>query len=174
MATGNELRRVKRGFQQIANFPNVIGCIDGTHIPVKKPNQNSAAFRNRKGFYSLNTQLICDHKLKITGVVCKWGGATHDARIFENSKIFDKGEDGELDGVLLGDNGYPCKAYLLTPVLNPRNEPEARYNRSHISTRNCVERCIGVLKSKFRCLSRDSKMRLFQETNAIVVVACCV
>ena len=54
MATGNELRRVKRGFQQKANFPNVIGCIDGTHIPVKKPNQNSAAFRNRKGFYSLN------------------------------------------------------------------------------------------------------------------------
>lgn len=174
MATGRKLRLVKQGFRRIANFPEVIACVDGTHIPIKKPKENAADFWNRKGYFSLNTQLLCDHKLRITGVVCKWGGATHDSRIFENSKLSEKGDNGELDGIIIGDSGYPCKPYLLTPLLHPQQGPEQNYNASHISTRNCIERCIGLLKSKFRCLSRDSKMRLKKETTASVVVACCV
>ncbi|KAG8239821.1 hypothetical protein J437_LFUL019404 [Ladona fulva] len=50
-------------------------------------------------------------------------------------------------GYLLGDSAYPSKSYLLTPVLNPRTPEEQRYNRSHIRTRNTIERCFGVLKS---------------------------
>lgn len=45
------------------NFPGVIGCVDCTHIaihapPAEHPEHPALAFYNRKGFYSLNTQIV--------------------------------------------------------------------------------------------------------------------
>ena len=38
---------------------------------------------------------------------------------------FENNEFG--NGFLLGDGGYPCRDYLMTPLLNPYTEPEKRY-----------------------------------------------
>ncbi|KAK3880924.1 hypothetical protein Pcinc_014574 [Petrolisthes cinctipes] len=32
----------------------------------------------------------------------------------------------------LGDSGYPCKPYLLTPFLRPQPGPQANYNMFHV------------------------------------------
>ena len=34
---------------------------------------------------------------------------------------------GEVNGLLLGDSGYACKKYLMTPYLHPQNGPQERY-----------------------------------------------
>ena len=40
-------------------FPNVIGAVDCTHIRLKRPSgPNEADFVNRKGFHSLNVQVL--------------------------------------------------------------------------------------------------------------------
>ena len=58
----SEFIRIKSGthsylFVIYAGFPNVLGCIDCTHIRLKKPNNNVADFVNRKGYHSLNVQV---------------------------------------------------------------------------------------------------------------------
>ena len=35
---------------------------------------------------------------------------------------------------LLSGSGYPCRPYLMTPLLNPQTRPERRYNVSHANT----------------------------------------
>jgi DDE superfamily endonuclease len=40
----------------------------------------------------------------------------------------------------------------MTPFNNPRSPAEERFNVSQRRTRSTVERCIGVLKSRFRCV----------------------
>ncbi|KAJ8949427.1 hypothetical protein NQ318_007527 [Aromia moschata] len=57
--------------------------------------------------------------------------------------------NGEIQGILTGDNGYPSSRHLLTPVLNPTTNPEEEYNRAHIRTRNVIERTFGIMKNKF-------------------------
>ncbi|KAJ8914912.1 hypothetical protein NQ315_016066 [Exocentrus adspersus] len=57
---------------------------------------------------------------------------------------------------LIGDSGYPLQPFLLTPIQNaPEGSPESRFNHAHIRARNCVERCIGLLKMRFTCLLRE-------------------
>ena len=42
-------------------------------------------------------QVVTDVDLKINNIVCKWPGSTHDARIFDNSRLGTKFEDGEIN-----------------------------------------------------------------------------
>ena len=35
--------------------PQVIGCVDGTHIPIISPKVNESCYVNRKGYHSINT-----------------------------------------------------------------------------------------------------------------------
>lgn len=55
---------IKSGFYDKARFPNVIGCIDGTHVKIIAPHEDEQSFINRKGFHSINVQGVCDHKGK--------------------------------------------------------------------------------------------------------------
>ena len=115
--------------------------------------QNYIPRRNRKGYFSLNVQAVCDTKLMFMNIVCWWPGSTHDSRIFDNSALCSQFRNGLIDGILLGDRGYPCCHYLMTPVLNPMTSKERRYNRAHIATCGMVERMFGLWKSRFRCIS---------------------
>nr|XP_023027599.1 putative nuclease HARBI1 [Leptinotarsa decemlineata] len=48
--TNEELKETQTDFQNIANFPNVIGAVDCTHIRIQSPGgENAENFRNRKG-----------------------------------------------------------------------------------------------------------------------------
>lgn len=75
-------------------------------------------------------------------------------------------------GVLLGDGGYKLETYLMTPFRNPSNDDERKFNRSHITTRNTVERKYGVWKRRFPCLALGLRCKL--ETALSVIVACAV
>ena len=73
--------RTKHNFYSMAGFPNVIGCIDCTHVKVTAPSRNEREYVNRKGYHSINVQLICDADLKILNCVVKWPGSVHDSQI---------------------------------------------------------------------------------------------
>ncbi|XP_052390499.1 putative nuclease HARBI1 [Carassius gibelio] len=153
-----ELNKLKRGFFSIARFPNVVGAIDGTHVRIQAPPAHEHLFVNRKGYHSLNIQAVCDSDLRFLNCVARWPGSLHDSRILQNSQLCLAFEQGIIDGVLLGDSGYPLKPWLLTPFLNPTTLAQRNYNTAHCSTRNTVERAFGVLKRRFHCLHGELRM----------------
>lgn len=87
--THDERREVMVGFNNIAGFPGIIGAIDGCHVRISNPGgPNSVRYVNRKGYYSLNCQLVCDHRMLFTNVVSRWYGSAHDSsRVFEVSSL---------------------------------------------------------------------------------------
>lgn len=62
--------KVAKGFKAIRNFPGVIGAIDGCHIKIKKTGGDAAQYYiNRKGFYSLNVQVIKGLNMYVTKIL---------------------------------------------------------------------------------------------------------
>ncbi|RWS20268.1 putative nuclease HARBI1-like protein [Leptotrombidium deliense] len=157
-------------FYDIASFPGVIGAIDGTHIEVQVPKAVQERFRNRKNRITLNVQAVVDAKMKFTNLVVRWPGSVHDSRIFRNSALYDFLETNNINGHLLGDAGYACKNYMMTPLANPTSPAEKRYQISHTKTRNVIERTFGAWKAKFYCLHIPLRISLKNTLN--VIVAC--
>ncbi|KAJ8932844.1 hypothetical protein NQ314_014403, partial [Rhamnusium bicolor] len=72
--------------------------------------------------------------------------------------------------ILLGDSGYPLEPWLLVPIVDaPPGTQEARYTDLHCHVRNIVERCIGVLKMRFMCLTK-SRTLMFQPLKAAKII----
>lgn len=126
-----EIQQRQAEFREIANFPGVVGAIYGTHIRIVAPREDEAEYVNRKHYHSLNRQLVFDARYRILDVVAKWPGSVHDSWIWNECGLKRKFEDGTIPGSchLLGDSGYPCKPWLLTPYLQPRTEAQEAYNR---------------------------------------------
>ncbi|XP_052258089.1 putative nuclease HARBI1 [Dreissena polymorpha] len=74
-------------------------------------------------------------------------------------------------GVLLGDSGYPCRPFLMTPYLNPVTDAEIRFNTAHTGTRNLIERVFGMWNRKFHVLPSEIRVKTAKCSKGIVVCA---
>lgn len=170
----DECRRSKAKFFTTAGFPSVIGAVDGTHIRIQAPHVDEPSYVNRKGFHSINVQCVCDADGKFINVNAAWPGCSHDSHIFRTSSVCRHMENVRNweEGVLLGDSGYPCRPFLLTPYLHPAGPAEQSYNNAHSKTRNCIERVFGTWKRRFHVL--HSEIRMKPERVVRVILACAV
>lgn len=163
-----------------SDLPGVIGYVDGTHVAIRAPSEREDVFVNRKGYHSMNVQITCDSDLIILNVVAQFPGSTHDAYIWAGCSIRERMEaayDGGRGQLcwLLGDSGYPEEPWLHTPLVNAvRGTKERIYTDKHCSARNAVERCIGVLKGRFLCLSKIRALEYHNTKVSKIVNACCV
>ncbi|CAN7976471.1 unnamed protein product [Ixodes persulcatus] len=160
-------------FYKIAKFPGVTGCIDCTHVRIKSPGGDDAeVFRNRKGYFSLKVQAITGPQLQFFDVVASWPGSVHDSRIFDNCRARVLYVRAVMPGVLLGDMGYACTPFLMTPLADPgtTDGPGYKYNKAHIKTRNSIERAFGVWKRRFPCL--DMRLQHKPTRSAAIITAC--
>ena len=149
--------RMQHEFMEKFGFPKVLGCIDGSHIPIVAPSTNEAIYVNRKSYHSINVQAICDDVFKFIDVVVKWPGSTHDAFIWRQSGINLKIASKEIpiiDGWFLGDSGYPLRPNLMTPLLSPVTPRERRYNHAFLKTRKTIEYTFGIWKSRWRSMDK--------------------
>ena len=154
--THEECQVISSGFHDAAGIPNVIGCVDGCLIPIRRPTVNEHVFVCRKGYHAINAMFVCRADMRFTYVDASFPGATQDAAVFRESRLREALTGGCIpQGFLLGDSGYGLSQHLLTPVPCPSENASRNYNRAHRRTRNCVERAIGVLKSRFRCIDKS-------------------
>ena len=71
---------------------NVIGCVDGCHIPFwEKPwgipeGKDAKDFLNRKGIYSINTQIMGGFDRRIYDILLTAPGSFHDAAVWSMSQ----------------------------------------------------------------------------------------
>lgn len=111
-------------------------------------------------------------KGRFTNISARWPGSAHDSHVFRTSAIgqhLENGYQGIGQGVLLGDSGYPCRQFLLTPYRQPAaGRGQARFNRRHCSTRSTIERTFGIWKKRFHILGSEVQFNSLQ-INIVVI-----
>ncbi|XP_043222665.1 putative nuclease HARBI1 [Amphibalanus amphitrite] len=184
--TAQEQENVSAAFETLHGLPCAVGALDGCHIPMNKPvnTEDSEAFVNRKGFYSINLLAVCDAKRLFRDICVGWPGSVHDSRIFRNSSLGKRlMEENFLDRgkFLIADAAFQLQPWLMTPFrenqnyLNPdpvNNRKKKHFNKVLSSTRVKVEHGFGLLKARFRRLTYVEIKSVEKATK--IVVACCV
>ncbi|CAH1263518.1 uncharacterized protein [Branchiostoma lanceolatum] len=186
--TGQRLKETIQGYKERWQFPQCAGAVDGSHIPIKAPSKDRTDFYNRKGFYSVILQGVVDHMSRFTDISVGMPGSVHDARVLRKSRIFRRAESGTLlpqefaqdingvavPAVLLGDAAYPHLPWLMKPY--PDNGALGRdrfkFNYRHSRARMTVECAFGLLKGRWRCLTKRLDVSL--DNVPTIVGACCV
>ncbi|XP_054089619.1 putative nuclease HARBI1 [Zeugodacus cucurbitae] len=168
----------RRKFYTNSGIPNVVGCVDGTHVAIIAPSVNKHLYLNRKGFFSINAMIACNHDMVIRCVDARYGGSSHDSFVWNNSTLKTYLERtyqrGDHNSVYLADSGYPLHEYLWTPYRNALSGTvESKFNKKHAKARNVVERTIGVLKCRFRCILGERKLRYSPSKATMIVNVCC-
>jgi len=88
------------------------------------------------------------------------GACIHDSTMIKTNVFGRKCAAGAYgDGFVLGDNGYGCTQYLLTPYNARQSPSEVRFKRAHKTTRCTIERAFGILKRRFHCLHTELRLQ---------------
>ncbi len=108
----------------------------------------------------LTLQLTVMDDLTISSIDVGHPGQAHDVHVFRLSHLWVPNGQ-HVDHLvcspkyhLLGDGAYPTKSYLIKPFRDDGSltRRQRNFNRVHSSIRSVVERGIGRLKGRFRCL----------------------
>jgi hypothetical protein len=175
------------GFECKWGFPQCIGAIDGTHIPIIAPKENALDYFNRKGHHSVVMQALVSCDYTFMDIYIGWPGSVHDARVLTNSKLFQEAEAGSLlpnttrdiNGInipllILGDPAYPILPWLMKPYSdNGRlTAKQFRFNYRLSRARMVVECAFGRLKGRLRSLLKcnDTDIKFLPT----YIAACCV
>lgn len=122
--TADEQAQTKISFHQIAGFPNVLGCIDGTHVTIRRPTtEHPEQYVNRHQRFSMNVMAVCDAGMRFTNVFADFPGSNGDAYIYAQSSLARLFENGTIvDGWLLGTrsnlSGYVRQTKLSADEIN--------------------------------------------------------
>ena len=111
-----------KGTEEIL-LKNCVGALDGIAVGILDPAHgavpNPPTYYNRKGFFSLNVQAMCDSEYRFLYVSSVNPGSTHDSTAFGMSSLcrmlFRESSRLRNDFWIAGDNAYVCSNTLGTP-----------------------------------------------------------
>jgi len=166
-----QLEKISDDFYRRWKFPNCIGCIDGKHCQTKCPVNSGSSYFNYLKYFSLVLQGVADADKKFITIEVGARGKQSDGGIFAastlfqllNTNTFNVPPDKELPGstiklphVLIGDEAYPLKNFLMRPFPSRNlNYIRENYNKRLSAARKCVECAFGILRAKWRILGKD-------------------
>ncbi|XP_067217025.1 uncharacterized protein [Linepithema humile] len=155
--TAEERERHAEKFKEICGISGIIGCIDGSYIPIQTPcHKIRSTYVNRHDETAITLQGICDAENRFIDVFTGISSKIHDARIYKMSfirkNVCEMGDQYHL----IGDAAYPLSVNLITPYkdCDTLTATQKKFNNAFCKARVKIENTFGLLKTRFRQLIR--------------------
>ncbi|XP_039764375.1 protein ALP1-like isoform X1 [Pararge aegeria] len=179
---------IAKDFDEIWNFPNCIGAIDGKHFKIRAPNNSGSMYFNYKKFFSIVLLAVADAKYRFVIVDVGAYGRNSDGGILDHSKLGLKlqndtlnipqnvslrGITEELPYVFVADEAFPLTKNIMRPYpANQLANIEKRVFNYRLSrARRIVESAFGILQSRFEIFQRRMQVQAKYIDN--IILACC-
>lgn len=186
--TTEDWKRIAREFEEVCQFKNCVGAIDGKHVYMFAPPRSGSSFFNYKHRFSTVMMCVADAKRRIVmldvGSMGRFsdGGILSDSlfgiRLKENNlnlptpqPLYEGGEPAPF--VFIGDEAFPLMPNLMRPY--PRdslNSQKRIFNYRLSRARRNVEATFGILARKWYVYRREFECKL--ETVDKIIKATCV
>ncbi|CAC5361764.1 unnamed protein product [Mytilus coruscus] len=156
--TKEKFKDIIDGFQNKWGFPNTIGAIDGTHIPILAPKEVPADYHNRAFIPLFYRQLLTPHIRFGMSILTEQRGNV------VGNELDKRFNNTTITPFIIGDAAYPLMPWLIKPFRdNGALSAEKRYFNYMLSrARMVVENAFGRLKGRWRCLmKRNDSSTLF-------------
>ncbi|XP_065673860.1 putative nuclease HARBI1 [Hydra vulgaris] len=162
----DEWKAIANEFEKKWNFSNCIRAIDGKHIVMQAPSRSGSFYFNYKKSHSIVLMAICNANYEFTLIDIGDTGRNSDGGVFKSSKIgiaFESnllhipepkkpnGSNVKLPYVLIGDEAFPLKKYLMKPYPKEILSLKERiYNYRLSRARRIIENTFGILAARCR------------------------
>lgn len=170
-------RNIEEGFRNRWNFPHCIGTIDGKHVEIQAPPNSGSKFYNYKKHYSVVLLGLVDSEYKFIAIDSGAYGKECDSSIFIDSDLGKRlttysmavppdeplfEENVSVPYVIVGDEGFPLKRFILRPFPKDRNFDNRRriFNYRLCRCRRVVENAFGILAQRWRVFFRPINCKL--------------
>lgn len=169
--TTADWRRIAFEFEDLCNFPNCIGAIDGKHIKIEAPANSGTMFHNCMGGFSTVLLAVCDARYRFIKVDIGECGSRGDAGLFNSCELGKEfragswsipeprllpGTSVELPYVIVGDEAFPLSSNLMRPFPGASLNSERRiFNYRLCRARRIIENAFGILANRWRILRQE-------------------
>jgi len=133
-----------------------VGVLDGIAIGIRGPSgtetSKPAEFFGRKGFFSLNVQVVCDGHCRFIYANTAGPGAMHDSAACFQSRLAKQLDSGALNmllHLLIGEDAFSVSDSLLALWLGQVHPVEKDAFNFYLSQlRQKIERAFGILHAR--------------------------
>ena len=163
-------REMAKDFGKLWQFPNCVGSLDGKHVMVEKPANSGSLFYNYKGFCSVVLMAVVDAHYRFSFISVGGNGQESDGGVWsvcDLSRMLEEqlngaaavlpepqplpGTDTVLPHVLVGDEAFPLRPFLMRPFPGSQLNPARRIGNYRMSrARLTCENAFGILAQRWR------------------------
>lgn len=187
-STESEWERIAEKFNELWQFPNCIGAVDGKHVQINKPAHGGSVFYNYKGTHSIVLMGVANAEYKLIYVDVGRNGRFSDGGVFNRctfGRLLDSnqlhlpppkalpGREKPVPYVLVADDAFAMRPNLQKPYSTHGLSMLQRVFNYRLSrARRIIENVFGLMSARFRILLKA--MNLDPEKAKKVTLACCV
>lgn len=174
-------------FEDMWNFYNCLGSVDGKHVGIQKPANSGSYYYNYKGTFSIVLMAIVNANYQFIMIDVGANGRVSDGGVLKNTLFWKKicenqlnipdprklpGTDKKYPYVFIGDEAFQLMPNFMKPYNRSCLTNEKRIFNYRLSrARRIVENAFGILTSRFKVFQKNIKFS--PDKARKIVMACC-